>query len=390
MFTANDKTSARVDYDTAEDIYIVYENKTLNIRAPMHPRATGIKDIQDITVVSKVEVLEGIKIISIDSSEVVSSGNAKMRLYTQVAENYYEGRVAYKHMPKENVKVSDFTDNEFNIIYLDNKDIVKGNSEGKLVWHNGRLAYSLDNKIYEDIFGIAIDTEYVLYDAYYEMKSALDMGEKVMFILPDGLSIEQIQYYNEDLQLLNDNYSIAASVNPAISNVALAAMLTGQSPYNNGIVQRGVKAPSSPDIFAYATSLGLNVSYIEGNSNLVVTSVNPVLNIPDTNGHTDSNVYNSALTALNNDPDLIFIHFHGIDDVGHEYSPISEQAKNKIINIEGYIMNLMAAFDGVVIILPDHGMIKYYDEENVARGRHGIFEPKDMFVPYYIFNRIDD
>ena len=114
-----------------------------------------------------------------------------------------------------------------------------------------------------------------------------------------------------------------ASVHPAISNVALASMLTGVSPYENGIVKREVKPPKVGDIFEYALSQGKKVKYIEGNSTLITTSIQPILNAPDIDGFTDANVFNSARTALEDELDLIFIHFHGIDDINHEYSPIS-------------------------------------------------------------------
>ncbi|NCA67352.1 MAG: hypothetical protein EOM87_04740, partial [Clostridia bacterium] len=206
------------------------------------------------------------------------------------------------------------------------------------------------------------------------------------FILPDGFSLEQAEYCREYLTILKDGYVTCASVNPAISNVALAAIVTGKSPYLTGITERGVKAPAYQDIFDYALSKDKSVVYIEGNGNLIVTNIAPIYNLPDFDGYTDSNVYNSALTALEGDPDLIFVHFHGIDDVNHEYSPISEKAREKIIEIDGYIQQLVAQFEGVVIIVPDHGAVTYYNEESAPKGKHGIFEKDDMLIPYYIID----
>ena len=385
LITASDKTSALVESNSADKIYIVIENDELHIKAPQHPRLVGIKDVEDITVVSKNESLEsGLKIINEKDDIVVSYGNVKLMLFEMTANNKMYGNIAYKYMPKEKVKLSDLTQEEKNLVYFDNFDITKDYNDGYLIWEDGRLGYSRQDKIYQGmIFGIIAGIDTVLYDSYYVMKNALDNDQKVMFILPDGLSIEQIEYYYDDLRILNANYKIAASVHPAISNVALASILTGVSPYKNGIWQRGVKAPDVPDIFEYALSLNKTVRYIEGNSNLVVTSVAPTLNIADVNGYTDTNVYNSAIKALEDDPDLIFIHFHGIDDVGHQYSAIHNRTKEKIIKIESYIINLIDAFDGIVIILPDHGMITYY-EDDIAKGRHGFFEWRDMLVPYYI------
>ena len=82
---------------------------------------------------------------------------------------------------------------------------------------------------------------------------------------------------------------------------------------------------------------------------------------------------------------MIFAHFHGIDDVNHEFSPLSDRSKQKIIEIEGYIANLIADFDGVVIIVPDHGAVTMTNGEK-TEGKHGVFAPQDMFVPYYVLN----
>ncbi|HHU42794.1 MAG: alkaline phosphatase family protein [Bacillota bacterium] len=383
MITSKDKISARIEYDSIHLVYIVIDEGKLNIKAPEHPRLVGVKDIKDITVISKKEIDSGLKIIDDDTLNI-SYGTVKLMLYEQTAENYSKGNVAYKHTPRDDVKVMDLTQKEQNIIYLDNKDIIKDKNDGFLVWEEGLLCYKKDNKLYKGVFGIVAGLDTVLFDAYYDMKDALKQ-DKVMFILVDGFSYQQAEYYHEDLQLLNTGYILVASVHPAISNVALASMLTGVSPYENGIVKREVKPPKVGDIFEYALSQGKKVKYIEGNSTLITTSIQPILNAPDIDGFTDANVFNSARTALEDELDLIFIHFHGIDDINHEYSPISTQAKAKILEIENYIIELKEAFNGTVIILSDHGSITYSDSDNKPKGKHGYFEKEDMIVPYYIF-----
>jgi len=386
LLTASDKVSAKIDGSTIHLVYIIVENGSLTIKAPSHPRLVGIKDLIEITVISKDHIDDGLRLVNEDNTSIISYGNVKLMLFDEVAENYKFEIVAYKYMPKESLSVKDITSFNDNILYFENNDIIKGSVSGKIIWLNGKLTYQLENTLYESIYGIVSQTETVLFDAYYTMKSALDSGERVMFILPDGLSLQQVKHYADDLTLFKDNYTIAASVNPAISNVALASIITGISPYNNGIVQRGIKAPACSDIFDYALSLNKTVKYIEGNGNLLITSVPPILNAADANGFTDTNVFNSAIRALEDDPDLIFIHFHGIDDVNHAYSPISIEAKNQIIKIENYVLQLIAAFEGTVIILSDHGAITYYDNDNIAMGKHGVFHTNDMLVPFYVFN----
>ncbi len=387
MITATDSTTARINIENADLCYVLYEENKFSIRAPQLPPVVGIKDIAEITVVSRNTVQTGIKLIEQQDEQIMSLGQVRMAFFNQTAANKKNDIPAYKHALKEEFKVSDLTNEHMNLLYFENFDIIKSQEDtGRLIWQEGSLGYELDGKQYFGLKGIVFGTEKIVYDAYQDMKNAIDSDKRVMFILPDGLSLEQIRHFNEDLTVFKQGYSVAASVNPAISNVSLATIVTGVSPYHTGITERGVKAPASQDIFAYAQSKDKNVKYIEGNSNLILTSVQPVLNPPDPDGFTDANVYNDTLAAVaDGEIGLIFAHFHGIDDVNHEFSPLSDRSKQKIIEIEGYIANLIADFDGVVIIVPDHGAVTMTNGEK-TEGKHGVFAPQDMFVPYYVLN----
>lgn len=385
LLTANDKVSARIEMSSSNLVYIVEEGDKLNIKAPNHPRLVGIKDLIEITVIEKESSSIGLTLISEEreEAELISYGNLKLNLFEESAENVLTGIVAYKHLPKKDYKLNMLTSSEKNLIFLYNQDIIKaGNAD--VLWTDGCFSCKVGETIYKDIKGFVSGTETVVMDGYGHMKEALDNNKKVMFILPDGLSLQQVKHYENDLSFFNNNYTVASSVHPAISNVSLASMVTGKSPFEHGLLARGVKKPLFPDIFEYATNLGKKTSYIEGSGNLIVTSLFPKLNIPDVNGYTDVPVFNSAMAALNDDdPDLLFVHFHGIDDVNHLYSPISFEAKAKIIETEGYIQQLIEKFDGTVIIVPDHGAITYYDG-TIPKGKHGLFEKNDMLIPYYL------
>lgn len=388
MITATDNTSALIDSATANLCYAVIINNEVHIKAPNHPPVVGIKDVKEITVIAKNDVKQGVKTVYTDKTEVLSYGNAKLKFFSQVGgENKKFDISAFKFVPETNkIKISDFTGNEKNIVYLNNFDIIKATDSAYISWENGMLKLN-QNNISENIFGIVTDTDTLIYDAFFEMKKAIDNNEKVMFILPDGLSYQQVINFNDDLSLFKDNYKRAATVNPAISNVALATLVTGVSPAKTEIVKRGVATPAVPDIFEYALSKNKTAKYIEGDRNLIITSLPPVLTIPDENGLTDLGVFENAKKALGNNPDLLFVHFHGIDDINHLYSPESAKAKAKIIEIEGYVQNLISGFTGTVIIVPDHGHITTLDENNNKKGNHGIFETGDMYVPYYIIKQ---
>lgn len=66
---------------------------------------------------------------------------------------------------------------------------------------------------------------------------------------------------------------------------------------------------------------------------------------------------------------------------------MSEEAKQKIYEIEGYIKELVKNFYGHVIIVPDHGAVTIEDTDGTKRGKHSLFKYGDMYVPFYYFER---
>ncbi len=392
MITARDGVSALIDAETASLCHVVEEEGVFNMKAPEHPRVIGIKDVLEITVVAHedVEVSDdhALKIVDVEGDRRISFGNCKLLMFEKSGESRQNGNLAVKYVKKAPLKAEDFIGDDF-VLYFDNYDMLKVDRDyaGSFVWENGRIYYETDERHDSPVTGIVSGVDTVIFDAFDMMKILLDKNEKVMFILPDGLSYEQVEYYKDNLTILSGNYKKAASVNPAISNVALAAIITGQSPFVTGITKREVKAPNVKDIFEYAASKGKTAAYVEGNSVLVVTSEKPKLNVVDSEGYTDKGVFETAMYELGKHPDLIFIHFHGIDDANHEYSPLSEEARQKIFEIEGYIKELVKNFFGHVIIVPDHGAVAIEDADGTTRGKHNLFKYGDMYVPFYYFER---
>lgn len=276
MITAKDGTSAVIEAETSDMCYVVLEDGIFNIKAPAHPRVVGIKDVADITVIAEDTDLipydSGIKIVE-NSNEVLSYGNAKLLLFTKSGENRQNGNLSIKYVKKESVSAYDFIGGE-GIIYLENFDIIKIDKAnvGDLIWENGRVLYNNSgNK--SPIIGVVKGTDSVIYDSYYKMKELIDKNEKIMFFETDGFSYEQCEYFKEELFLFAQNSLKTASVNPAISNVALASIITGKTPYHTEITERMVKKPSCQDIFEYATEKGKTVKYIEEMLIFIVTSV---------------------------------------------------------------------------------------------------------------------
>lgn len=376
----DDGVSALIEGTITGTIYLYYDDEGfLSAKSIDYPPVCSIKNISEITIIAKDIENSGYKILSENNIEYVSRGNAKLKLYEKNAENILGENTALKYTLKIDNTVSTFTSYEENVVYYLDYDIETNADLNRMSWASGGLVINE-----KQVFGFAIGTSRMIYNAFDEIKTSLEIGEKVMYILPDGFSYEQAKYFSDDLDLLKPvNAELALSTHLAISPVALASIVTGKTPFVNGVFfnesqSRSVLEPKVSDIFSYANSLGKSISYLEGNSNLIITSVSPILSL------SDFEINEKAKNAISEGDDLIFIHFHEIDDTNHEYGPLSNQALTKISYIESYIEYLVDQFDGKVIIVPDHGHMTMYDENNIPYGDHGLFTNLDMFVPYYV------
>ena len=177
------------------------------------------------------------------------------------------------------------------------------------------------------------------------------------------------------------------SVFPPSTAVASAAMLTGAPPQINGATIRGTRTTDSESMFDIAQAAGLHVTAIEGDAlafNLRAADIT-LSGDRDGNGSTDDNVLNNALSAIQSGmPDLLWVHFHGIDDAGHTYGPDAAETQAKIVEVDAAVGTLLAALppDTLVLIFADHGMHAVIEEER--RGNHGNLIAEDMLIPVWM------
>lgn len=240
------------------------------------------------------------------------------------------------------------------------------------------------DKLYENVVGIINSPpKRSVMDVYHESKNLIK-DNKVMVIYIDGWGWHQYQYLKENYQELYlskiKGFEKALTVYKPVTNSGYAAMITGQPPYINGILNRDFREVKVETIFQYIEKINKRAVLIEGNSNIITTGLNPILNL-DTNesGSNDDEVFNSAIENIEN-TDYLFVHFHGFDDAGHSYGPFGDKTVDKFIEIDNYVENLALKWKGKIIITTDHGMHK---EEN--GGSHGEFRYEDMIVPFGIF-----
>jgi len=237
------------------------------------------------------------------------------------------------------------------------------------------------------VIGIWLDApETSVTDAANRGLDALASG-RVLIIEVDGLGFSAYREYAQSgCNNLKRFKAVAArTVMPSISNVALASIVTGKTPDQTGVLERKDRELKVPDIFFSAASADKTCAVVEGYSTLISMSAEQTLNADaNGNGYTDDEVQKSALLAVDSGVDLIYVHYHGLDDAGHEHGPSSPEAAEKMKEIDGYIGELLSRYSGTVILISDHGMHKVDLAD--ASGMHGTFVPLDMTVPMGILS----
>jgi len=218
---------------------------------------------------------------------------------------------------------------------------------------------------------IADPPDLMITQTYHDAMDALQRGERVMILELDGLGWGMLERADAPfMKSLEPEPALAAW--PPISPTGLASMLTGVTANLHGVHDRGIRELAREDLFAKAQAMGKTCAYIEGSQALLDTSLRPVLSL------SDEAVF--VNTRENLSADLLFAHFHGIDDTAHTYGPYAEETLQKIAALDVLVQALCEEFEGRVIIAADHGL---HETQN-GEGAHGEFRPEDMIVPYII------
>lgn len=180
---------------------------------------------------------------------------------------------------------------------------------------------------------------------------------------------------------------IGLSEYPPSTAIATAVMVTGAPPTVNGTTIRGTRTTDAETLFDVAAQAGLRAVAVEGDA-LAFNLRNAEIILSgdrDGNGSTDDNVLANALAVLAEDmPDLLWVHFHGIDDVGHTYGPNTPEDNAAIAGVDTAVGDILAALppDTLALIFADHGM--HLVQEEGRLGNHGNLTARDMLVPVWI------
>lgn len=247
---------------------------------------------------------------------------------------------------------------------------------------DNRLDYLAGNgDIITNIAGVLADPPNLsITETFSDALRLLEAGERVLILELDGWGW-MLQAYAETQNaapfLASLQRQQALAVYPPVSTAGLAAMLTGEGGDVNGITSRETKELQCQDLFAKAAAMGKKSAYMEGSINLLNTSQKAVLS-PDVDG-ADSGVFANAQQAISADNDLVFAHFHSIDDAASTHGPYAPETMAQLTKVDELVRVLVEGFDGKVIITADHGL-----HETADGGGHGVVCAEDMLVPYIL------
>ncbi len=273
------------------------------------------------------------------------------------------------------------------------KDVSARTVEGECLVYTekGDVFRAEDYRVGETLTGVIVNPpERTVMDAARQAEEWLDSGERVMIIYIDGLGWQAFERAVADgaapnLEKLSSE--MCASVFPTITPVNYAAMVTGRPPAENGVTKRGIHTIGCDTIFTYAASMGLASYVSEGDIQILALPDAELELSPDLNGSGtgDDEIFGCAMEHTGS-CDLLFVHFHSVDDASHEYSPVYEEARDALVAVDGWCGELMAAWNGRVIITSDHGQHVQDGTGDAAyadrKGTHGDFAVSDILVPY--------
>ena len=216
----------------------------------------------------------------------------------------------------------------------------------------------------------------------------------VLLIIVDGLRVDtskQLDTFNavrKGLGSVPPGADLTAVTGqPSLSNPAAAVIPSGTTQEIHGVTTNWYEGLIKVDnLFTAAKRSGKTTMVIAGKgwTSLYGDSIGTMYEINDAAGDYDEQVFAKAMSVLQAAkapggpalPDLMVVHFGGVDNASHEYGALSPENLAAAKKIDGYIGQLLANYDltqRTAILTADHG--------HIATGGHGGWEPEVTTVP---------
>lgn len=395
LLIGEDGLSAKISGNDLSDCYISYSSEyDWEMITENHPISSQVKNLRTIEVITKDfdSDPETIGIEDQNGYRCTSAGNLYLEGYTEkrVFEGQSEvnGQAVTVYTTHQVIRPQDLLtfDREIAVFGKDGSICLDKVSEESYfeITATGFSYMASDQTVIADVVGVLSDPPlFSITDVASDTAYQLEKGNDVLVIELDGLGWKMFNAAKDNNMLPYMStlpVQQVLAVYPPISPVSLAAMLTGETPEVNGIHDRETMDFEGEDIFAKALQMGKSVAYIEGDTKMLNTSVEPILSINE--GLQDSNVFKNTQAAIAENKQFIFTHFHSIDDDATSYGPYAQETYDQILAVDEMVKTLVDSFNGTIIITADHGL-----HETQTGGTHGRICSEDMLVPYIIISK---
>lgn len=266
--------------------------------------------------------------------------------------------------------------------------IHRSSGVGHFLLEENRVSYCAgDGEAAFPVRGVILDPpERRITDVFFDARDALGRGDRVLIVLLDGLGYHQFfraagAGRTPFLGSLAEP-DIALATYPPITPVNFAAAITGADPSETGIRDRDTRRSLRPSIFAVAGEMGHRSTLVTGSISPLDLEIDPVMNVDrNEDGSTDDEVFGAAMDRIDSGYALLMVHLKDVDRAGHSFGPDAPETLDAIERLDGYLHQLVSAWNGPVIVFSDHGM-----HEIPEGGYHGAFRVEDMMIPYWIID----
>ncbi|MFO7928199.1 MAG: alkaline phosphatase family protein [Candidatus Humimicrobiaceae bacterium] len=401
VFVGRDGRASRIGSKDIGDSYILFADGEWQAVNLTHPKNSNIKELKEIIVVSEHSGLDsGFNIISPDENiysstpgQLLCVAENSLELIDEVSQNPgKEEARAWLYQKKNIFSVRDLAnlpDFSSSIIMGRQGGYLFTNDLGKFEVLENKICYGNNNggNYIQDVAGVMLNPPAAsIMDLYYDALHYIEGGEKVMVLFLDGFGYHQYTYSIENgyAPFLGSMQpaEMASSVYKPTTSSGLAAMITGKPPFENGVYSRKQRKIMTNSIFSKLMDLGKESLVVEGDIKFLDFEIEPVLNTDrNGNGTTDDEIFKYALENMMRGYDFVMVHFHSIDDSGHNYGDLDEKTMESITVVDSYVKKLLDNWGGKTIILSDHGM-----HSTNSGGDHGTFRHEDLVVPYILLN----
>lgn len=399
FFVASDGFTSAIEADGWDQSYISFSQENgwiaLNLH---HPISANAKMIQEIVVVCSSS--------SAQNSFTLISGEKLLnytvgQLYTGMLTSYpyFEGQATVEH---EGIAYASEVFTRRRVFQLG--DLTSIDREAKIMLWGEKGEYQLaDDSGYFELCRNHInyirpetreDLEMVrlavidppllnITDTYYDALHYLKKGKNVLVVTLGGLSYDAYQYAVKKgcAPFLAENARVAESmgVYPLRANVWLAAMLTGLSPAENGVLNEHDHTLPVNTLFSKAEETGKKALLLEAD-HLFPVAARSTVRDDNGSGSTDDEIYVRLLKSIDDGYGFIMARFDSIGVTNMRFGKQSAQAEQAMAQIDSFLDEIANKWEGKIIVTaaPDGNS-----------GGSVALSKESMCVPYFFLSDKD-